>query len=130
MPDRQPGRVELRAVRATGDTDSMGLPAREAGPPAGCRMRAIGFTLMSREAGLAVLSGDAEFLGVQVRGGEPCQASRGFRAGGVSALRRGLQAAGIPAGPTRTVQHRARLRRVFAAKDAHEVRFCFGEVAG
>jgi len=123
------GETVFKGVYPIGDTDTSALPVKDLGPAIGYYSQVLGFELVSKEGGKAVLRRNDAEIGLAVNGHDPEQASCYFSVSDVDALRRELDAAGIEPSAIRVDEHQGNRYRVFFAKEPYGVCFCFGQPA-
>ena len=123
------GRVVFRGVYPIGDTDTNALPVKELGPALGYYTQVLGFALVSKQEGRAVLHRDTVTIGLAVNGKDPEQASCYFDVSDVEALRQELEPRGIKPSAIQVDEYGGKAYRVFFAKEPYGVCFCFGQLA-
>jgi lactoylglutathione lyase len=114
-------------VSPIGDTDTSALPIRSVGPAIGYYTQVLGFQVVSKEKGRAVLRRDEVTIGLAMNGADPEQASCYFGVSDVEALRTELEARGIEPSPLRVDEYGGKKYRVFFAQEPYGVCFCFGQ---
>jgi predicted enzyme related to lactoylglutathione lyase len=119
----------FQGVYPIGNTNTHALPVKELGPAIGYYTQVLGFSLVSKEAGKAVLRRDAAEIGLAVNSQDPEQASCYFAVSDVEAVWRELHARGIEPSAIELSVHEGRAYRVFFAKEPYGVCFCFGQLA-
>jgi lactoylglutathione lyase len=117
--------VFFRAVGPIGDTDTNVLPVEEIGAAVDYYTRALGFSLVERDATTAKLQRDDVRIGLAVNGRDPEQASCWFSVSDVDALWRELDANEVAPGLIDQQQYDGESYRVFFAKEPYGVCFCF-----
>lgn len=121
--------VVFKSVHPIGDTNPGALPVKDIGPAVGYYTQVLGFSLVSREEGKAVLRRDEAEIGLAANDEDPEQASCYFAVSDVEALRSELASKGIEPSAIRTDAHGGKSYRVFFAKEPYGVCFCFGQPA-
>ncbi|MCC7262924.1 MAG: VOC family protein [Candidatus Latescibacteria bacterium] len=121
------GTVHFKGAFPIGDTDVANLPVKHLGPAIGYYTLVLGFVLVSREEGRAVLQRDEARIGLAENGQDPEQASCYFAVSDVEGLRRELEAKGIEPTAIRVDQHEGKQYRVCFAREPYGVCFCFGQ---
>ena len=119
-------RLAFKSVHPIGDTDPNALPVKELGPAIGYYTQVLGFSLVSKGDGRAVLRRDDVEIGLAVNDQDPEQASCYFAVSDVEALRQELEAKGIEPSAIRVDEYGDKKYRVFFAKEPYGVCFCFG----
>lgn len=120
-------RVFFSGVYPIGDTDVNSLPVKHLGPAIGYYTQVLGFSVVHREEGKAVLRRDGAQIGLAENGQDPEQASCYFAVGDVEELRRELEAKGIEPTAIRVDEHGGKQYRVCFAREPYGVCFCFGQ---
>jgi len=123
------GETVFKGVYPIGDTDPSALPVKDLGPAIGFYTQVLGFKLVTKEGGKAVLRRNDAEIGLAVNGDDPEQASCYFSVSDVDDLRRELDATGIEPSAIRVDEHQGNRYRVFFAKEPYGVCFCFGQPA-
>ena len=119
--------VIFRGVYPIGDTNTAALPVKEIGPAVGYYTQVLGFTVVTKEEGRAVLRRDDATIGLARNDEDPEQASCYFEVSDVDRLRAELDATGIEPSAVRLDEHDGKRYRVFFAKEPYGVCFCFGQ---
>ena len=103
---------------------------RELGPAIGYYTQVLGFSVVSKAEGSALLRRDDVTIGLAVDGSDLEQASCYFDVEEVTTLRAELEAKGIEPTPERVDENDGKRYRVFFAKEPYGVCFCFGQPVG
>ena len=109
--------------------DVHNIPVKELGPAIAFYTRLLGFQLVSREDGRAVLRRDAAEIGLTRSGEDPEQVSVYFAVKGLEALHAEITTTGLEPSQIRPDKHADKDYKVFFAKEPYGVCFCFGEPA-
>jgi hypothetical protein len=122
-------RVVFKGVYPIGNTDTGALPVKELGPAIGYYTQVLGFAVVSKADGKALLRRDEAEIGLATNGQDPEQASCYFAVSDVEALRQEMDARGIEPSAIQQDTHEGKLYRIFFAKEPYGVCFCFGQPA-
>lgn len=119
---------QFKRVAPIGNTDVSALPVRRLGPAIGYYTQVLGFSVLSKEPGRAVLQRDDVRIGLAENDQDPEQASCYFEVNDVEELRQELEAKGIEPSAINLQEHNGKRYRVFFAGEPYGVCFCFGQV--
>jgi lactoylglutathione lyase len=121
--------VEFQSVHPIGETDTSALPAKSLGPAVGYYVHVLGFQVVEKEKGRAILQRDGAKIGLAENGSDPEQASCYFAVSDVEALHQELEAKGIEPSAVDIMEHGGKNYRVCFARDPYGICFCFGQPA-